>query len=816
MPVRGLDAFVSGVSPAVVAPSSAIKKPSVAGIDPNTPPHPVPAPVTHRGMPAGTALRGTTVAIDGLEYLASRMRRCRARGKGDPFRKAVGGVPGPLLEAVARDVAQLQQLGVRPLFVFSGLAVDPHKLADAEATAKGAAPPVQQAAVHAKESAKAQHRLAAWESFYAGKVDQAAETLLELEKGFPQAVLPTLFDYFNQQQVEWMRAPCLAWAQIAWLLKQNIVQHAWAPLEVLLFGSFPVILDIDFETSTMDYVDAARLLQVTGLRHDQLVDACLLAGSEYCPTFPPLRRQQQKQQGAMFASAVEMVKACTTGVAAIESYSQDDSYMETFARAKGFIIHHPVFKPNYSCETLNADACPVDIDTVIGARLPDDVYYFVCMGIVSPQVVNNLITGEQVESPPFVDTEEYQQLLGELLFLRSRTLGILSSSLSDFFRRRRISWHRYFMPNDILQFDHHLTTQPLPDFVNLADAEIESELERQHGTRSGRATPPTIISSSVAAAKPTVDMAFVMSMQANRSALQPPDAPILQYLYSETDISDTNPPSPPTIEPIRTLKGTLAYVLTHCLVEMEHLTPEGRLTTVGSGLEQALRSRAGRTFQEQCLVVLELLRAGYLTANPLTVVTGSYNVEFDKTTKPIRLISRIFSLLPIQLNTQAWPSMDYDLMGFHCIVMTLWRSLRNLLEMVTLSLYLRHRIEIPARQLYELSRRLPFNYQPGTELGIVCKVLLERCTGTGAYAGKAPSNPTIAELTAQFPACANLVADLRSGLRFWEEVMHVVQFLHEGSLLNAELRDDFVQANALLVPTLKAVLSSTGEARKQF
>ena len=63
---------------------------------------------------------------------------------------------------------------------------------------------------------------------------------------------------------------------------------------MLLYGIPKVIIHIDFYKSGgpgFDWLDLKQILNKYSLRLEQFVDACMIAGTEYCLTYPFLNKQ---------------------------------------------------------------------------------------------------------------------------------------------------------------------------------------------------------------------------------------------------------------------------------------------------------------------------------------------------------------------------------------------------------------------------------------------------------------------------------------------------------------------------------------------
>jgi len=225
---------------------------------------------------------------------------------------------------------------------------------------------------------------------------------------------------------------------------------------------------------------------------------------------------------------------------------------------------------------------------------------------------------------------------------------------------------------------------------------------------------------------------------------------------------------------------------------MDHVTPGKGLTTVGKILNQMFRSPTGHALQDQLVICLELIRAEYLSG--VALHPRPKDTPFDATTPPtVRLLSRTFSLVPLRITgTEPWDGpVDWDLAAFHCIASLLTRSLRNLHEMLFLSLALRRRIAVQPMECVDLTFRLPFAPLPPVSLGVVLKTFLLSPPGTAL--------PTVA-------AAVDLRADLHAGLKLWDQVHQLARVLAQSNLIAPETLAEFDAANTLLHTRLDPVI----------
>lgn len=94
------------------------------------------------------------------------------------------------------------------------------------------------------------------------------------------------------------------------LLQEGAVDAVLGPPAFLLFGIPRVIIGIDFVKKEFGWVDRDHILKAWNINEDQFLDACLLAGTEYCLTFPYLNFAQFHggAQRFHFGTAIDFIK----------------------------------------------------------------------------------------------------------------------------------------------------------------------------------------------------------------------------------------------------------------------------------------------------------------------------------------------------------------------------------------------------------------------------------------------------------------------------------------------------------------------------
>eukprot|EP00742_Colponemidia_sp_Colp-10_P004976 GILJ01005317.1.p1 GENE.GILJ01005317.1~~GILJ01005317.1.p1 ORF type:complete len:710 (-),score=120.16 GILJ01005317.1:212-2341(-) len=679
-----------------------------------------------------SVLKDTRIGIDANQWL----RKCPR----EPLLAALGGIPLSADAHMTADLEQFKHASIRPLFVFSGINM----------------PRKERPFGHPDQKLVA--KATAWEEYARGAVDKATATFSGLNTNVSPDLVNHVFSFLQRKNVEVFRAPYLAWAQLAWLTKQNFLHAVCGGAELLMFNIPRIIVDIDFTRNTFDWVDSKTVFESLGLTHEMFLDACVLAGFELISTFPVI----QDPKTFTFGAALSHVAKFGSGFNSIQyhlSLMQQNaptplhSYLDSFIRSKMLIRHHLILEPGCECIPLAADGCPADLHEMTGPRLPNEAYFLLSQGCISTQVLSTLVTGLLVEYAPLVDTDEYRRVLDSLQDLRSKAIGIVSNCLNEFYQQKKINIIRWFDP----QADIELPHQYVPGLRwSIRDELLSRELTKQ-GLKD-------------------VDLHMCLTWHAAECE-------------AATVTSNLLAPSRDSRVVVRSDKELTALVLFEFLEARDYIGPEGDLMIFGKALQQA------SSHTDEILLVLELMKIGQLTGTAYSTAPGGPAMtpapvldKFASHEQSILLLSRIFSLLPMRLRARQWDAaVDYDLAGFHSIVKTLQRSLRNLLDMIFLSVFLKQKAQLSTTNCTAVANRLPLSTEPNTAMGIVVKRILQT-----------PEHAVKPDLYDEFPCCLDPWGDIKVGIEFWTQVMQMATFMHSIGSLPRDFYDMFDRADSYL------------------
>ena len=218
------------------------------------------------------------------------------------------------------------------------------------------------------------------------------------------------------------------------------------PTELFVFDIDKVILKVDFENTTFEWLDKSACQErLTRASDDLFRDAFLLTGTQYLPTFPPLQKIPKQTS---IRDAYNMLNTAGRSITSLcNQYREDQEiknlqYADRYKKAVMTIRHHVVMESDGKVAPLDMQHAPGDVHEFIGQRLPEELYFYVSKGIISPRVPNWLTSGfvDAPLSQGTSETEPYRRLLrDELIPVWTQSLSLLSTSLHRYYQTRNVN-----------------------------------------------------------------------------------------------------------------------------------------------------------------------------------------------------------------------------------------------------------------------------------------------------------------------------------------------------------------------------------------
>ncbi|EJU03601.1 XPG I-region protein [Dacryopinax primogenitus] len=770
-----------------------------------------------------SALTETRLGIDASLYLARLLQNPKTR---EPFLPATGGLPLSLTQRIETDLRILEKLRIKPVFVFPGIWPNSAK--------KGAPGKYPNQAVHFSPLVNAAQfdmmraRSEAWDLYEKGKVAEAT-TAFETKPASHVVqwdLWRAVLRIFRHRNVDFMIAPYTASAQLIYLYRhpKSYVHAIWGATETLLYnGVDKLILSVMFGSQTFAYCTKSAILADMNLTPTQFLDVGVLAGFDdlIAPPFPPT------QNDMTLKPVLDMVKFYKSGHAAASAFFHDPQvkatqYIDTFARARAIITFALVLSsdgvvapltltqsptnpatpaknadPSVAPQVTTAADLPQDLHDIFTHRLPDEVYYYLSRGLVSPQPLNWLTSGHISEPPPLDNGEnsEYRRFVKEVISEgatcpRAVSLALLSSSINSWWASRKVTssyWydaavppqpgrHDKFVPHSgkdtLMQIERCVTWWNVPNFI------VEEELRRQNSS--------------------TIDFQLCLGATSQ------------EKLAGRTRAKANH------AHPLDKKDEVVANVVWRFLELRGFLSSATHMhTPLGRSMHSSLKaSRVNDKFQEPLYLFLELVRAGVMHGNLWSgrAYSGGPSFGDEAEKRSMLLVMRVLSIVPLNFKQEPWKGpLSRELLVFNSFLHSLSRALRSLVELTAMNMLLHGDARRARDDLLDIALSLPFQADVNTGFGILGKTYLDALVALkgGRVEESEKDDEEVKEAKEQalnicdenFDNIKSPSSEVERGFRFWDAAYAAIKSLEAANeAVSPELVSEFDAAQAWLHP----------------
>jgi hypothetical protein len=161
-----------------------------------------------------------------------------------------------------------------------------------------------------------------------------------------------------------------------------------------------------------------------------------------------------------------MVKQHRTGFNVVVAHQEHPgvkltAYIEHFIRTRSMIKFSLILSsdgivvplPRVTSPNLTDAEIPRDLEEIFTSRLPEEVYFYLSRGLLGPQALIWLTSGQIIENPPLDngDSQEYKRFVREVLTEgspppRTTALALVSHVLHEFWQRKKVTAWFWFDP----------------------------------------------------------------------------------------------------------------------------------------------------------------------------------------------------------------------------------------------------------------------------------------------------------------------------------------------------------------------------------
>lgn len=246
--------------------------------------------------------------------------------------------------------------------------------------------------------------------------------------------------------------------KLAYLLQhpKGYIHAIYSSSECLMWPVERVITSSDW-CNNFQFVEKVRILNDLNLTSEQFLDFGILAGSSLSRTIP------LPQSEFSIKNIADLVRHHKSGISVCQNVRQEPPYKaqyytESFWKARLAVKFSLVLTTEGACvplptvitpqqQAFTVQDVPGDLEEIFSPRIPDELYFHICRGLVSAQVVGWLTSAMIIEQQPLLETGEYRRFIKDVITEgptspRCTTIALLADILHpDWSKRRIVSAH---------------------------------------------------------------------------------------------------------------------------------------------------------------------------------------------------------------------------------------------------------------------------------------------------------------------------------------------------------------------------------------
>lgn len=148
------------------------------------------------------------------------------------------------------------------------------------------------------------------------------------------------------------------------------------------------------------------------------------------------------------------------------------NYLDRYRKARLAVKNHPILTRDGDYKPLNSNQLPNDAHEYLGARLPNEVYYYLSHGLINARILQWRTTCEIYEVPPMDGGEspEYRKLVSSTISpLRTTAINLLSSALHNWYRHKDLTLRCWFSDSTGKPQSSVISMKGLPETSTIVD-----------------------------------------------------------------------------------------------------------------------------------------------------------------------------------------------------------------------------------------------------------------------------------------------------------------------------------------------------------
>lgn len=704
-------------------------------------------------------LKDARLGID-VNHYVSRL----ISSKKESLIDAVGGFPPSLKGLINSDLEVFREFNITPIFVFSGNNI------------------VEQFNIKNSRdmTAAEKKRSSAW-SQYAENLSRVPKDSLPIPPtlidGFKEYntpfsvdnILKDLIDFLIENGLEYIRAPYLSWIQLSYLYEVDFIDAIYGPTEVLLLSNVEkFILGIEFPTKDFRFVDKSKVLNELHINPEQLLDIAITVGCDLQPLTFPIYSSYPPNQ--CFFIGLDIINSGGNIYASILSLN-DDTLTKRFQKGIIALQFMPVLKLNGRVELQNYEGdddaafkdpenCPpTDLHNIVGQRLPHEYYFYESIGLLDSKILESIIYGTYFERVPLETaiTTQYKNTIKLTIdAFKNKEINLLTQNMARYYQVKKIKFSKSFDRVET-ELTNRLTT---PTYFNINTLVIRSE-----------------------------EKSFNLNLFLNN--LENKDL-IGKSAYK---LDDDSLKLNSNYEIIATSLLRTLYLLEFFELGAEKNIKPNKWTNILFKLKN-LDSK----YQEKYLLFLIFfkLRSFKLQEDLSEILIGSSKTTDSDKRQIVQLISRLGLFINVEEQNQYIGPISRSLLSIRSSLDAVKINTSELLDSVLINSLSNNEVSKVEKSNDDwklLVKEVPFRkVSPNTILAIALQTLLDFYYEDESDENLIKSRDSTLD---HFKSLTNLSNDIKSGLKFVQEIFKIAGFLQIEELIDSRSFEIYTKANDL-------------------
>ncbi|KJZ71770.1 hypothetical protein HIM_08855 [Hirsutella minnesotensis 3608] len=695
-----------------------------------------------------TELENCSIAVDATYYLSHLLDTPPAH---EPLLSALGGLTG-IQTHINENLDLWGKHHIVPFFIFDGQSI----------TGQDQVSLTRRRAANQKTDE-------AWNLYSQSQAEQAVATFGANPGAYcVQNLYPLLQGILKERGLHFLVPPYNGCAQLAYfeMIDSDLCSAVMGPQELLLYPiKDSIIRSLDWDAKTVTAISKKKAMRALGVSEPMFIDALLMTGNSFLPTFPPLLDSSMYPTNFTIMDAVNMLRTSDKSIANVCAsfndilQAQDADWLDKYRRARMAVHHFIYIAENGEVRVNDYDRLTKDNHEYLGLQLPAELFHYLNTGLIGARNLNSITHGQIVVQPTLDGSasSEYKKLVAEkILPLREQALGLIIPRVHRGIGHKDITMRVWFDPKFAYAINHRSLQPPPSQRVGTWDVK-ESDLRKFF----------------------PADFAGPIYLEV--------------LALANSDFVELTKAREKIIRGIDSAEMVTSVAIWRFLHLRGYVNDEHKLTKWGNALATTLlalkEANENRPeipgIDEAVLLAFELIRLGLLTKNQGDDLPGLPRRGTEEEKSSLVLISQCATLLKLRHQVYGYTGpLNKSLLAFRSLSSTVREADRDLIEAILASMFMYGQCKRERDDYLDISQRLPFLQEPDIGLGIAIRTFFDEDEPSDDQETRAAK---LAEFPKTFvPFAEALADDFRLCIDFVNAINQGVQTLDSKELAAAD------------------------------